>query len=198
MNKPIGIHWFRYDLRLKNNPSLSNLSKKVDKVIPIYIFDPDEKIGSTSRWWLEKSLISLQKSISDDNGTLNIFYGNPQKIISQIVNNTEINFFSWNRLYDPYSIKRDTEIKSFLSLNKIECNTFNGFLINEPWNVKNKSGSFFKVFTPYWKNCSEIINNRTIQSIGKIKNYSKILLEGSKKIKELNLTDKKQEWLNKN
>ena len=32
MNKPIGIHWFRYDLRLKNNPSLSNLSKKVDKV----------------------------------------------------------------------------------------------------------------------------------------------------------------------
>ena len=42
MNKPIGIHWFRYDLRLKNNPSLSNLSKKVDKVIPIFIFDPDE------------------------------------------------------------------------------------------------------------------------------------------------------------
>ena len=126
MNKPIGIHWFRYDLRLKNNPSLSNLSKKVDKVIPIFIFDEDENIGSTSRWWLEKSLISLQKSITDENGTLNIFYGNPKKIISQIVTNTKINFFSWNRLYDPYSIKRDTEIKSFLSSHKIECNTFNG------------------------------------------------------------------------
>ena len=197
MNKPIGIHWFRYDLRLKNNPSLSNLSKKVDKVIPIFIFDPDENIGSTSRWWLEKSLINLQKSITNENGTLNIFYGNPQKIISQIVTNTKINFFSWNRLYDPYSIKRDTEIKSFLSSHKIECNTFNGYLLNEPWNVKNKSGSFFKVFTPYWKNCSEIINNRAIQSITKIKNYSKILLEDSKEIKELNLIDKNQEWLNK-
>ena len=32
---------------------------------------------------------------------------------------------------------------------------FKGSLINEPWKIKNKSNSFFKVFTPFWKTCIE-------------------------------------------
>ena len=37
MTDKIGIHWFRLDLRLNDNPSLDQLSKEVDKVLPIYI-----------------------------------------------------------------------------------------------------------------------------------------------------------------
>jgi len=51
-----GIHWFRQDLRLQENPSLLSLSKKVDQIIPIYILDLNQRIGSTSKWWLEKIL----------------------------------------------------------------------------------------------------------------------------------------------
>lgn len=36
----IGIHIFRRDLRLDDNVSLYLLSKEVDKVLPIFIFDP--------------------------------------------------------------------------------------------------------------------------------------------------------------
>ena len=70
-----GVHWFRYDLRLKNNPSLNSLSKKVDEIIPIYIFDPKERIGSASKWWLEQSLHSLDQTIIKLGGHLNIFIG---------------------------------------------------------------------------------------------------------------------------
>ena len=65
-----GIHWFRQDLRLQENPSLLSLSKKVDQIIPIYIFDLNQRIGSTSKWWLEKSLISLYDSIQKHNSCL--------------------------------------------------------------------------------------------------------------------------------
>ena len=34
----ISIHWFRQDLRLKDNPSLSNAAK-YKKILPIYILD---------------------------------------------------------------------------------------------------------------------------------------------------------------
>ena len=80
-----GVHWFRQDLRLQVNPSLLSLSKKVDQIIPIYIFDLNQRIGSTSKWWLEKSLISLYDSIQKHNGKLNIFEGDPEKIISSIL-----------------------------------------------------------------------------------------------------------------
>ena len=66
-----GIHWFRQDLRLQENPSLLSLSKKVDQIIPIYILDLNQRIGSTSKWWLEKSLISLYDSIKKHNGKRN-------------------------------------------------------------------------------------------------------------------------------
>ncbi len=29
----------------------------------------------------------------------------------------------------------------------------NGSLFNEPWTIKNKTGTYFKVFTPYWRHC---------------------------------------------
>ena len=110
MTVTYGIHWFRQDLRLQENPSILSLSKKVDQIIPIYIFDLNQRIGSTSKWWLEKSLISLDGSIEKHNGKLNIFAGDPEKIISTILKNSNVKCVSWNRLYDPYTIKRDTKI----------------------------------------------------------------------------------------
>ena len=46
MTLKLGIHWFRQDLRLSQNPSLEALSSKVDQIIPIYILDPKQRIGS--------------------------------------------------------------------------------------------------------------------------------------------------------
>ena len=40
MKLKFGVHWFRQDLRLVNNPSLEVLAKRVDQIIPIYIIEP--------------------------------------------------------------------------------------------------------------------------------------------------------------
>ncbi len=193
----IGVHWFRQDLRLNNNPSLEVLSDKVDLIIPIYIIDPKQRIGSVSKWWLEQSLKSLNEAIEKQNGKLNIFEGNPLDIISSLVLNETIQFFSWNRLYDLYSINRDKKVKSFLKSNDVDCETFNGYLLNEPWNIKNKSGTFFKVFTPYWRHCTENIKNINLKKQAQIVKFSNSKLKNSKKIQDLNLTNKKMRWTNK-
>ena len=59
MTDSIGVHWFRLDLRLNDNPSIENLSKDVASIMPIYIHDESKNIGRASRCWLEKSLKSL-------------------------------------------------------------------------------------------------------------------------------------------
>ena len=114
MTERIGIHWFRLDLRLNDNPSLEQLSKEVDKIIPIYIYEENIEIGQASNCWLEKSLENLNNQLKLFKSKLYVFRGNPKKIINKIIENNNISSFYWNRLYDRYSIKRDKEIKSFL------------------------------------------------------------------------------------
>ena len=142
MKLKFGIHWFRQDLRISQNPSLEALSKKVDQIVLIYIFDPKQRIGSVSKWWLEQSLKNLSNNIEKNNGKLKIFAGNPFDIIQSLILNKNIECFYWNRLYDPYSIKRDKKIKSLLNRRRINCVTFNSYLLNEPWELKIKSGIF--------------------------------------------------------
>ena len=90
MKTKLGIHWFRQDLRLSQNPSLEALSNKVDQIVPIYILDPKERMGSVSKWWLEQSLKNLDDNIERKNGKLKIFEGNPFDIIKSLIINKNV------------------------------------------------------------------------------------------------------------
>jgi len=71
----IVIHWFRQDLRIKDNPSLFEAAQN-GRVLPIYILDDknsgEHVMGGASRWWLHHSLKALEKSL---NGKLSIYEG---------------------------------------------------------------------------------------------------------------------------
>ena len=194
MTDRIGIHWFRLDLRLNDNPALYELSKEVDKIIPIYIYEENIEIGHASKCWLEKSLECLNNDLAKLDSKLYVFKGNPKKIIDRIIEDKNISHFSWNRLYDKYSIIRDKEIKSSLNKKSIVCNTFNGYLLSEPWEVKNKSGNFFKVFTPFWKANFEILLNKKLSlSSSSTYNFYKKNINSVLKIEELQLNIPKKE-----
>ena len=66
MKKDISIHWYRQDLRVSDNPALTEAAKH-KKVLPIYILEDlnskSYSMGSASRWWLYHSLLYLSKSL---------------------------------------------------------------------------------------------------------------------------------------
>ena len=142
MKKKIGIFWFRQDLRLHDNLALLKLIKKCDKIIPIFILDNNENLGSASKWWLHYSLESLDNSLKLKDSQLFYYEGSPYKILKELVNEYNITNIYWNRLYDKYSIQRDSNIKNKFNLSNIEVVTFKGSLINEPWKIKNKSNYY--------------------------------------------------------
>ena len=96
----VGIHWFRLDLRLNDNPALYELSREVDKIIPIYIYEENIEIGHASKCWLEKSLECLNNDLAKLDSKLYVFKGNAKKIIDRIIEDKNISHLSWNRLYD--------------------------------------------------------------------------------------------------
>lgn len=143
------IVWFRRDLRLNDNPALLAASKRHKTIFPIFIYDieQDPTLGAASKWWLHHSLQELSTTFE---GKLSFFKGRPSDILQQLIMQTGADTIYWNRLYEPYTEKRDAEIESLLKDN-IEVQTFAGHLLHEPSSILKKDGTPYKVFTPFYK-----------------------------------------------
>lgn len=151
MSEKTSIHWFRQDLRLSDNPALTEAAKH-KKTLLIYILDDENSqehaMGEASRWWLHHSLNKLYDSLE---GALSVYKGNPQTIIDNLCKHYDVESIYWNRCYEPWRISRDTKIKAHLEKQSIAVKTFNGSLLWEPWNIKKEDGTPYKVFTPFYR-----------------------------------------------
>ena len=163
MTGSIGIVWLRRELRLDDNPALSQAVNECDQVIVLYILDDSGPfaLGAASKWWLHHSLTDLKRAIEARGGQLTLRRGDSATILKQLVSETDNPRVYWNRRYDPYGIEVDTELKAFLEAAGVPTFSFNGALLREPWELTTKAGSFFKVFTPFWRTLKETGPART-------------------------------------
>ena len=150
------ILWLRQDLRLHDNPALQWAIGR-GAVIPLYIFDTtlpaSAMMGGASQWWLHHALTDLAKAFQKVGSTLILRRGDPEKILLSVLAETGANAVTWNRCYEPHAIARDTHIKATLQERGLEITSHNGCLLVEPWTVKTKTGTPFKVYTPFSKTC---------------------------------------------
>ncbi|MGB0664417.1 MAG: cryptochrome/photolyase family protein [Pontibacterium sp.] len=149
LKKQLTIMWFRQDLRLKDNPAL-HAACEAGQVLPIFIDDDTapRPIGGASRWWLHHSLNALNKSL---NQQLRVFKGSPLAILKALIAETGAQSVVWNRCYEPWQIARDKEIKAALKAQGVAVNSYQANLLWEPWTLLNKTGTPYKVFTPYYR-----------------------------------------------
>jgi len=114
--------------------------------------------------------------------------GSPEVIIKEIVATYGVSHVYWNRVYEPESIKRDTNLKATLIEEDLPVKSFNGLLTIEPWDNQKKDNTGYKVYTAFW-NCFakkniEFPKFKTIREINSPKIW------GSLKIDELELLPK--------
>lgn len=145
------IFWFRQDLRLADNPGLFEAVQE-GAVMPIYILDEQSagefQMGGASQWWLYYSLKSLSCSLDN---TLNVYKGRALEVLLDIIKNNDVDSVYWNRCYEPWRIKVDSEIKATLKKHHIHVQTFNGSLLFEPWEIRKPDATPYKVYTPYYR-----------------------------------------------
>lgn len=147
------LHWFRNDLRLADNAALAE-SAEAGPALCLYMLDtgPDRRpIGAASRWWLSRSLDALGEALAAKGGRLVLMRGDPAALLPRVVAEAGITQVTWNRRYEAAEIALDRKLKEELSGDGITVRSFNGQLLNEPWQVTTTTGQPMKVFTPYWR-----------------------------------------------
>jgi deoxyribodipyrimidine photo-lyase len=151
----IAIVWFRRDLRLADNAALHHACAHHETVLPLYIHAPQEEgnwgLGGASRWWLHHALHALDKDFRRHHGALHIRQGDSLAMLLEAVKQSGAEAVYWNRLYEPASIARDTQIKAALRAQGVAVHSFGGALWHEPWAIATQEGQPYRVFTPFWR-----------------------------------------------
>ena len=139
------IVWFRQDLRLADNPALEHACRDSEHVIPLFIDDPTpttlSQLGAASRVWLHHSLQSLDASRQAAGRGLILRQGHALEVLQTVLAETGAERVYWNRVYDPASLARDTQIKASLKTPVI----FDGRNLYDPKFVRGSGIEYFAI-----------------------------------------------------
>lgn len=126
------LHWFRYDLRIKDNQSFFN-SLCSDKNILIYIFDEEIIKSNTYSSFHHDFIIDSLNDLENDllkkfNAPLNIYYGKSLDILKSLTDKYPINKVHSNKIYRGKSFMEiDNNCHKFFKNKGIEWNITNQF-----------------------------------------------------------------------
>lgn len=152
------VFWFRRDLRLEDNAALFHALESGEKVLPIFIFDPeilDELPKDDARVGFIHELLSKIDATLRANGTsLAVFHDKVENVFKHLISEHTISAVYANHDYEPYARKRDTAISRLLTENGVRFKTCKDQVIFEKSEVVKDDGTPYVVYTPYsrrWK-----------------------------------------------
>ena len=164
MENKISFFWFRRDLRLDDNCGLYHALKSGKSIIPIFIFDKkilDDLISENSILEMDKrvifiyeAILKLRDQLKKHNVNLQVYYGKPIEVWSEIILKTNISSVFTNHDYEPYAQQREAEINNLFKINNIEFLTFKDQCIFEMGEILKPDNKPYTIFTPYsrkWK-----------------------------------------------
>ena len=142
---------FKNNLRINDNDILFDACKDNKKILPVYILDEkntDKPLGSSSKYWLHKSLESLNNKL---NNNLQVFKGDTIKIISSLLDLHSINQIYCEEAFLSMDITLFDKLQNLCSLKNIDLNTRNCTLLWKPYHILKSDDTPYKVFTPFYR-----------------------------------------------
>jgi deoxyribodipyrimidine photo-lyase len=148
------IHWFRRDLRLRDNPALSAaLRESAGRVIPVFVLDDallgSPRAGAARVAFLLDSLRALDASLRERGSRLVLRRGRPLEVLPRLAAECSAAGLFYNRDYTPFARSRDAAVEQALRADGLLVRQFADAAICEPDELLTKAGAPYTVYTPY-------------------------------------------------
>ena len=120
--------------------------------------------GRCARWWLQSSLQSFQAQLEGLGSRLVLRKAcDSRAALVQLVQETGARALLFNHLYDPISMVRDNEVKAAMLALNVYCQSFNGDVLVEPWEILDNQGMPLTSYNSYWERCGPAAASRQLQ-----------------------------------
>ena len=154
-NSKVSIFWFRRDLRVEDNLALYHSLKSNYPVVPIFIFDESiisELDANDARVsFIYQQLSAININLRRFGSSIRIVKNTVIASWVELLMEYDVKEIYYNEDYEPYSIKRDKKISTFLELKGIKINTYTDHIVFKPDLILKDNMSPYTVFTPYKK-----------------------------------------------
>jgi deoxyribodipyrimidine photo-lyase len=163
MTSEINICWLRRDLRLEDNAALYEALRSPFPVLLLFIFDKnilsklaDKKDARVT--FIHQTLNALNSSLQKSGSSILTRYGSPEEVWPEILNSYTVKSVYTNHDYEPYARERDDALAEYLRSEQIGFQTFKDQVIFEKNEITKADGKPYTVFTPYFRQWQQKLN----------------------------------------
>lgn len=156
----IAIHWFRRDLRLRDNAALAAAAKEAGVVAPVYILSDWQGrhrwTGPHRQQLLCDSLRDLSASLHEAGSRLIIRQGDALGELERLVVELKAEAIFYHRDPDPFGRQVEEKLAARAKQWGISLHAYTDFALHARDEVLTKTGGPFRVFTPFAKAWSKL------------------------------------------
>jgi deoxyribodipyrimidine photo-lyase len=149
----LAIHWFRADLRLRDNAALHAACAEAGAVVPVFIFDPAilqaPDTGAPITAFMLRMLESLEQDVAAAGARLIYRHGRVLTEMKEVFRESKADALFYNRDYEPSARERDAAVEKWARSAGIAVRSFKDGVLQEPHEVLKDDGKPYGVFTAY-------------------------------------------------
>jgi deoxyribodipyrimidine photo-lyase len=155
------LHWFRNDLRLRDNTALGALAARADRWLPVFVLDPrlaNARSQPRTRFLLD-ALARLAAELRGRGIPLLVRRGRPEQVLPRLLDETGAEWLSFNAGTSPFARRRDTTVRRAAEKRGVRVIEADDHVVFRSGEVRTRSGGPYAVYTPYrnawWKRWRE-------------------------------------------
>ncbi len=153
------IHWFRNDLRLRDNTALAAAARSAEELLCVFVLEPRLLSGPHSSPARTRLLIDCLGRLAEDlreaGSRLALFEGEAREVVPRIAEQLGANRVFWNEDYAPFSKARDAEVERRLGKTGIDVRRTKDRVVFDADELRTGSGKPYSVYTPFRKSWYE-------------------------------------------
>lgn len=156
MTTEISVCWLRRDLRLEDQAALYHALKSDYPVLCLFIFDQhilsqlankaDARVD-----FIHQTLTKLQAKLEQKGSSLLVKHGKVEQVWPEIIKTYRVRAVYTNTDYEPYATERDDKLAEYLRSENIGFFSYKDQVLFEKSEVVKADGKPYTVFTPYYK-----------------------------------------------
>jgi deoxyribodipyrimidine photo-lyase len=148
-----GLHWFRDDLRLRDNTALGALAERAEQWLPVFVLDPrllrGPRAGSPRLRFLLDCLGRLGRDLEKRGLPLLVREGRPEQVLPRLLHDTGARLLSFNEDATPFARRRDAAVRRAVEREGGEIAARRDRVVFGSGDVRSATGGAYSVYSPY-------------------------------------------------
>lgn len=143
------LHWFRNDLRLRDNPALAAAARRAGALALVFVIDERLLRPNARTRFLLGCLERLGADLAARGQRLVVRRGDPRAVLPALVREHAIERVTWNRDTSPFAARRDAAVRRALERHGVAVEEHKDRVVFESSEVRTREGGAFRVYTPF-------------------------------------------------